>query len=76
MLIREIEGGTDSNNRKITVITICCDSRFLARGRTPAGRCCEGGATPVRRARMYYIFILYRYAYLYIIIILYITFVV
>jgi len=54
MLIREIEGGTDSNNRKITVITICCDGRFLARGRTPADRC-EGGATPVRRARTYYI---------------------
>lgn len=54
MLIREIEGGTDSNNRKITVITICCDSWFLARGLTQAGRC-EGGATPVRRARMYYI---------------------
>jgi len=55
MLIREIEGGTDSNNRKITVITICCDdSRFLARGLTPAGRC-EGGATTVLRAHMYYI---------------------
>lgn len=40
MLIREIEGGTDSNNRKITVITICC--------RIPHHR--EGGATLVRRA--------------------------
>lgn len=34
ILIREIEGGTDSNNRKITVITIC-----IARGRVqPAGK--------------------------------------
>jgi len=53
MLIREIEGGTDSNNRKITVITIYCKIPHR-----------EGGATPVRVARVYYN--IYRYTYLYI----------
>jgi len=43
MLIREIEGGTDSNNRKITVITICCKIPHR-----------EGGATLVRVARVDY----------------------
>lgn len=52
MLIREIEGGTDSNNRKITVITICCDSWFLAHGQ-PLRRRCDSGAS--RAYILYYI---------------------
>lgn len=56
ILIREIEGGTDSNNRKITVISIRTHSRLTwysmptARGRPGRKR---GGATERTRARAY-----------------------
>lgn len=56
ILIREIEGGTDSNNRKITVITIRTPRGrvrryYIVKRKMPVRRRCDSAAR-IRRHRL------------------------